>query len=291
MSRLWGVSYAPGIGVVGISNNINIVVWNKPVSIGIDSYNIYRETNVSNIYAKIGAVSYDSLSVFVDTQSAPDVQSNKYKISILDKNGVESDQSAAHKTIHLSINKGTGSSWNLIWEAYEGFAVSTYNIYRGTTATNLALLGSTSGSSTQFNDLNAPAGNVYYQMEVINPISVNPSKVSAYAAKNSAIINYAASRSNLATNAETGLNNSKVDNLNVYPNPSKGEVTISMEMVEDANYSIAVSNTLGQKVYNSKLISDKTKLDFAQFGKQGIYFVQVIDSKGVIVGRKKVVVE
>lgn len=282
---------APGIGVVGISNNKNIVVWNKPVSIGIDSYQIYRETNVSNVYAKIGAVSYDSLSVFVDTQSNPDVQSNKYKISILDKNGVETDQSAAHKTMHLSINKGTGSSWNLIWEAYEGFAVSTYNIYRGTTATNLALLGSTSGSSTQFNDLNAPAGNVYYQMEVINPNSVNPSKVSAYASKNSAIINYAASRSNLATNAETGLNNSNMDNFVVYPNPSRGEVTISMEKVKDANYSITVSNTLGQKVYSSKLMSDKTKLDFSQFGKQGIYFVQVIDSKGVIVGRRKVVVE
>jgi hypothetical protein len=64
-----------------------------------------------------------------------------------------------------------------------------------------------------------------------------------------------------------------------------------MEKVEDANYSIAVSNTLGQKVYNSKLMSDKTKLDFSQFGKQGIYFVQVIDSKGVIIGRRKVVVE
>ena len=284
---------APGIGVVGISNNKNIVVWNKPVSIGIDSYNIYRETNVSNIYTKIGAVSYDSLSVFVDTQSAPDVQSNKYKISILDKNGVESDQSATHKTMHLSINKGTGSSWNLIWEAYEGFAVSTYNIYRGTSAADLALIGSTSGSSTQYNDVNAPVGNVYYQLEVISPNYVNPSKVSAYASENSAFINYASSRSNVATNTAngTGLNDNNLNTFEVYPNPSRGEVTISMEKIEDTNYSIAVSNTLGQKVYSSKLMSDKTKLDFSQFGKQGIYFVQVIDSKGVIVGRRKLVVE
>ena len=282
---------APGIGVVGISNNKNIVVWNKPVSTGIDSYNIYRETNVSNVFAKIGAVAYDSLSVFVDTQSNPDVQSNKYKISILDKNGVESDQSAAHKTMHLSINKGMGSSWNLIWEAYEGFAVSTYNIYRGISASDLTLLGSTSGSSTQYNDVNAPIGNVYYQLEVINPGIVNPSKVSAFISENSALINYAASRSNVASNATTALIDNNMEDFEVYPNPSKGEVTISMEKFEDANYSITVSNTLGQKVYNSKLMSDKTKLDFAQFGKQGIYFVQVIDSKGLIVGRRKVVVE
>lgn len=282
---------APEIGVVGISNNKNIVVWNKPVSTGIDSYNIYKETNVSNLYSKIGAVPYDSLSVFVDNQSAPDVQSNKYKISILDKNGIESDQSSAHKTMHLTINKGTGYNWNLIWEAYEGFTVSTYNIYRGTSASDLVLIGSTSGSSTQYNDVNSPVGNVYYQLEVISPNYVSPSKVSAYASKNSAFINYAASRSNVATNAATGLSDNNMDNFEVYPNPSRGDVTISMEKVEDANYSITVSNTLGQKVYSSKLVSDKTKLDFTQFGKQGIYFVQVIDSKGVIVGRRKLVVE
>jgi hypothetical protein len=181
----------------------------------------------------------------------------------------------------------------LIWEAYEGFTVSTYNIYRGTSAADLTLIGSTSGSSTQYNDVNAPVGNVYYQLEVISPNYVSPSKVSAYASENSAFINYAASRSNVATNVAngTGLNDNNLNAFEVYPNPSRGEVTISMEKVEDANYSIVVSNSLGQKVYNSKLMSDKTKLDFTQFGKQGIYFVQVIDGKGVIIGRHKVVVE
>jgi len=287
---------APAIGIVGISNNKNIVVWNKAVSTGIDAYNIYRETNVSNQFDKVGSVSYDSLSVFVDAQSSPEVQSNKYKISILDKNGVESDQSAAHKTIYLSIYKGNGSAWSLIWEAYEGFAVSTYNIYRGTSADNLALIGSTSGSRTQYNDVNAPAGNVFYQLEVINPNSVAPSKVSAVAENitsgNSAVgINYSASRSNIASNVYAGLGTSKADNLEVYPNPCKSQVFVNVRIDGNENYSIIVTNAVGQRVYFAKLLTDKLVLDVAKFGNQGLYFMQVVDGMGMTVGSKTLVVE
>ncbi|MBV5343800.1 hypothetical protein JZU68_09455, partial [bacterium] len=83
----------PEIGMVGVStNNKNLIAWNKPVSAGIESYYIYRETNVTNVYEKIGTVLYDSLSIFVDNQSLPDVQANKYKLSILDRHGLESPQ-------------------------------------------------------------------------------------------------------------------------------------------------------------------------------------------------------
>lgn len=35
--------------------------------------------------------------------------------------------------MHLTINQGMGNTWNLIWQPYQGFVVSSYNIYRGTT--------------------------------------------------------------------------------------------------------------------------------------------------------------
>ena len=251
----------PEIGMVGVSsNNKNLIAWNKPVSAGIESYYIYRETNVTNVYEKIGTVSYDSLSIYVDNQSLPDVQSNKYKLSIYDRHGLESPQSNSHKTMHLAINKGMGNAWNLSWEAYEGFVVSTYNIYRGTTPTNLALLGSTSGSNTQYNDLNAPSGDVYYQLEVISPNSVNPTKViSSQKTKveengfSNSLISYSSSRSNVATNVVSGINKLGENNkINLYPNPVKNEFRIDFE----GGSTFEILNLMGQVVYNGNLIKN-----------------------------------
>ena len=57
----------PNLGIVSVnSSSQNLIIWNKPVTIGIESYYIYRETSVSNEFEKIGEVPYDSLSVFVD---------------------------------------------------------------------------------------------------------------------------------------------------------------------------------------------------------------------------------
>lgn len=251
----------PEIGMVGVnSDNKNLIAWNKPVSIGIESYNIYRETNVTNVYEKIGTVPYESMSTFVDNQSMPDVQSNKYKLSISDRHGLESPHSNSHKTIHLAINKGMGNTWNLSWEAYEGFVVSTYNIYRGTTPSNIALLGSISGSNTQYNDLNVPSGDVYYQLEVISPNSVNPTKViSSQKTKaeengfSNSLISYSSSRSNIATNVVSGINEFGNNNkINIYPNPVKNELRIDFE----GGSTFEILNLTGQVVYIGNLLNN-----------------------------------
>ncbi len=251
----------PEIGMVGVSSdNKNLIAWNKAVSTGIESYYIYRETNVTNVYEKIGTVPYESLSIFVDNQSLPDVQSNKYKLSIFDRHGLESPQSNSHKTMHLAINKGIGNAWNLSWEAYEGFVVSTYNIYRGTTPINLTLLGSTSGSNTQYNDLNAPTGDIYYQLEVISPNTVNPTKVlSSQKTKekenvlSNSLISYSSSRSNIATNVVSGFSElGEKNKINTYPNPMKNEFRIDFE----GGSTFEISNLMGQVVYNGNLIKN-----------------------------------
>lgn len=254
----------PEIGIVGVtSTNKNRIVWNKPVTNGIESYYIYKETNTSNVYEKIGTVPYDSLSVFVDNQSSPDVKSNKYKLSIFDRNGMESPQSDAHKTIHLSINKGQNTTWNLIWEAYEGFNVSTYNVYRGTNASNLNFIDATSGSSTQYSDLSAPSGDVYYQLEVISSNLINPSKVPSSIQKSkgsensteSFLVSYNSSRSNIATNSMTGIKELNVENkqINIYPNPVKDLFRIDFE----GGSTFEILNLMGQVVYNGDLIKNK----------------------------------
>ena len=250
----------PVIGIVGVSSsNKNMIVWNKPVSTGIESYFIYRETNVTDTFEKIGSVPYDSLSVFVDSLSAPDVKSNKYKLSILDRSGLESPLSDSHKTMHLSINKGQNSTFNLIWEPYEGFKASTYNIYRGTNSNSLNFLDATSGSSTQYSDITAPAGDVYYQLEVISPTYISPSKSTASFQKikesgnqtSTIQTSYMSSRSNIATNVISGINDLKGEstNINLYPNPVKDELKIDFAGGSD----FEILNLTGQVVYNGNL--------------------------------------
>jgi len=272
----------PEIGIVSVSNNKNRVVWNKPVTTGIASYYIYKETNTTNVFEKIGTVSYDSMSVFVDSLSYPDVKSNKYKLSILDRNGLESALSDYHKTMHLSINKGQNNTWNLIWEPYEGFSVSTYNIYRGTSPNSLSYLDGTSGSSTQYSDISAPSGDVYYQLEVISPTLISPSKVLASMQKSvntvttsSATGSYNSSRSNIATNDISGLNDLEGENsnINIYPNPVKDELRIDF----DGGTTFDILNLTGQVVYNGNL----TKSAIVQTSglTSGVYLIRFKTSK------------
>jgi hypothetical protein len=149
---------APEICIVGVSeNNKNLIAWEKPETDFVDSIYIYRETTISNTYQLIGVIPYTQTSLFEDLNSNPTVQSNQYQISMKDVCGLESQKSEPHKTMHLAINQGIGTTYNLIWEPYIGFDVSTYHIYRGISPTNLVLLGSTSGASTQYTDLNAPS--------------------------------------------------------------------------------------------------------------------------------------
>jgi|GEM_PF-660081 len=260
---------APEICIVSVdSSNKNIIVWNKPVSTAIDSFYVYRETNITGIFNKIASISYDSLSVFVDTTSFPDVQSNKYQISVKDDCGLESAKSAAHKTMHLTINQGMGTTWNLIWEAYEGFTVSTYNVYRGADANSLIQIGTSPGTNTTYSDLNAPAGYLYYQVELMIPNFCNPTK------------SFNSSRSNVATNNPNGISENSIlsDLFSIYPNPANDKIEISVSQKSE----IEILNAEGQILKSFNAIANRTTVDLSGFA-AGVYFVKVQTSKGVAV--------
>ena len=259
---------APEICIVGVnSSNKNMIVWNKTVSTAIDSINIYKETNVSGVYAKIGAIAFPDLSVFVDTASRPDVHSDKYKISIHDYCGFESDKSTYHKTMHLSINQGMGTTWNLIWELYEGFAVPTYNIYRGTTPTSLTLIGSIAGGgTTQYTDNTAPGGYLYYQIEVVSSNPCNPSK------------SISSSLSNIASTQYAGIENNLdgYRNFSIYPNPTNDKIEI--ESMQNAN--IEIINFQGQIIESINTTSAKTTIDVSKL-LSGVYIIKSKTYKGI----------
>ena len=117
---------------VDTNTNTNLIVWEKPVTNTIESFNIYRETSQAGLYQFIGNVPYTDESLYNDLVASPSVRSWRYKISSVDACGTESEISENHKTIHLVINLGLGSDINLSWDSYEGFVFPEFIIKRHT---------------------------------------------------------------------------------------------------------------------------------------------------------------
>jgi len=278
----------PEICIVSVdtSQNENIIIWNKPVSNLIDSFKVYKETYMAGVYAELIAKPYDSLSYFVDTASQPMVRSERYKVSAIDTCGNESILSDFHKTMHLTINQGLGSTYNLIWENYEGFPFTFYKVYRGTTVGGVVVIDSIPSNITTYTDLNPPAGVNYYMIDVIPPGPCNASKVNT---------NYNSSRSNVADNKIfVGFDENFRDNinLNIYPNPNKGNFMIDIRTIQNDKVNIKVLNNLGVTIYQENNVhingQYQTYINQNTFN-SGIYFVVVQSESGRLV--KKVIVQ
>jgi len=80
-----------------------------------------------------------------------------------------------------------------------------------------------------------------------------------------------------SANVSTSIN--EIDDnfvLNVYPNPSKGEVTISSD--ETIN-SVELYNIIGEKVIEKKVMNKTTKINMGDFNK-GVYVVRILFNQG-----------
>lgn len=254
----------PNICVVGVNaSNKNEIVWEKTItSSAPDSVFIFKETTTSN-FVRIGAVPYDSLGVFVDMASNPNVQSNKYKISVQDECDLESQQSDFHKTMHLTINQGMGSTWNLIWESYEGLIPSEYRIYRGTHPDSIYYLGMTSASSTSYTDLNPPAGYVYYQVAIMTS-GCNPDKT------------YDISLSNIATNdPSAGFAVSLMQpSFSIFPNPASDHITVRFSSGLQGVADVSVFNMIGELVYKKQIAESDNVIPVENLT-DGVYQVEI----------------
>jgi hypothetical protein len=144
----------------------NRIIWNKPVYISADSVYLLKEGNISGEYTRLAAFPASQPGEYIDEQSNPLVKAETYVISVLDKCSFEY-LGSKHTTMHLSINQGIGTTWNLNWQQYSGAQVFTYNIYRWSVSGNPLLIASVSGSISQYTDLNAPSGDINYMIEAV----------------------------------------------------------------------------------------------------------------------------
>lgn len=262
----------PDICIVGMDSlsGKHLLVWNKPVSAAIDSFIIYREGVVANQYDRLAAQSYTAFSTYLDNNSAPATQAYRYKLSLKDTCGIESLQSAYHKTIHLTINAGMGGAWNLIWNHYEGFSFGTYNIYRGTALNNVSLLTSIASTNNSYTDLAPPPGTVYYQIEVMSPLSCNPT------AKTMA--NYSSSRSNIVNAVATDVKGylETAESIQVMPNPFNDELIINIGKVNSKNYTLLLTDVLGKVIINKVDNNPVQQFKLSDLS-AGVYYLTIVD--------------
>ena len=281
----------PSICIVGVDSatNRNRIIWERDANPIIDSVRIYRETVVAGQYVAIGTKAYNQAGIFIDTASNTTVQSYRYKISLIDTNNYESLLSAHHKTIHLTINAGLNNTWNLLWNAYEGFSYNTYSIYRGADSLNLQLLTQIQSTMNSYTDLNPPVGNVYYQIEVISPHPCYPDSV--YSKANT---NYNYSRSNTANNnmaPNIGFNTIKTQEISmqIFPNPNKGSFTLEINTIsnKEQSYNLEVYSVMGKLIHREKISGGaniRKQMNFATLSK-GVYFVRLQTKESVLATR------
>lgn len=255
------------ICIVGVDSlsGFNRVVWNKPISQTIDSFYVYRETSVGGAFSQIGTVSYDSLSVFLDINSNPNVQSYQYKIALKDTCGIVSIISDSHKTIHLTINAGLSNTWNLLWNQYQGITFPSYNIYRGVNSSSMNLIAVMPSTSNSYTDLSPPLGQLFYQIEIVNPNNCNPTK----------IIDYSSSKSNFAYNGISGLSEISNKKLLIFPNPAQDFITCTFSSI--LGYSIIELLSSDGKILLKKELnsnSENVQLNIESI-KAGVYFIRI----------------
>lgn len=69
---------------------------------------------------------------YIDSTAKPDKQSYYYQLTAIDSCGRESKASQIHRTLHLNVESQDNNTNRLTWNAYEGWPVNRYYIYRYT---------------------------------------------------------------------------------------------------------------------------------------------------------------
>ena len=227
----------PSICKVSVQDDRNVVFWNKEHE--VEQFRIYREGAVAGDYELVATVPYSEPSVWTDEESRPGERRYSYKMTVVDAQGNESPFSEEHKTMHLTISRGTGNQWNLAWPEYRGAELESYMIYRGTEENDLQLIGQLpAGGAMSYTDEAAPAGTVYYQVAAVmsSPCDIAGSEPLI--------------RSNIAVGEgedSVGVRDVQAGNLQVWN--AGGHIHVSLDGHEVAEYR--VYDAIGREVYHA----------------------------------------
>jgi PKD repeat protein len=282
----------PGICIVTVdtvTNNRNLIAWQKPISSEIDSFYVFRETEVLDVFSKAGAIAYEDLSEFIDPSINIQSKGYRYAISSLDTCGGLSLPSVIHKTIHSLTFPGNGLNRQLSWSPYEGINFSSYLILRKLQQESLYNIIDTVENTQQ----------IYSDLTLIDTLSaigaeykVNIVLESACVSSlRSADINAARSRShsnqsgnNYLIPVVVGIDELSTLFSKVRPNPSNGLFFIELNE-NGSTTQIEVCDLFGKVLIQNYMVNNSFQIDLSSFNK-GIYFVKLTNSKGKMANHK-----
>ena len=224
------VPNVPEISFVEVTDeNNNKVTWNKTDNPLIRDYNVYKETTSSESYEKVSVVDSNEPGQYLDKNSLPQQRAARYRISLTDTLGRETDLSEAHKTIHLTVNQGVNNNYNLIWDGYEGFNFNTYSIYRGTSKDNLQKIDQIQNTLFSYSD-NSPSDDpVFYGIGIEK--DTQKKRISKMSSPISNIVEIVNSNDKL-----------------IYPNPATDKVYIQISRFAGADVNVELYSTHGKLV-------------------------------------------
>lgn len=265
----------------------NEIVWQKVAAANIDSFRVYR-VQTASIDTLIGTVSYNDLGRVVDINANPNVTSYTYKIAAVDTCGNEGPKSTSHQSIHLqSIYTPSPQKMDLMWNTYVGASVDNYRVLRdtGNSGNWVPLVTNLAPNATSFTDFGIPAGatSVQYRVDVIWTLSCN------YAAKTAqSVINTTKSNTKDFVISSPGASikeqESLLNSINLYPNPTKDKFDISIKAAVD-NIEIRIMNQFGSLVkFEAMHYQDNATIDISEFA-SGIYFIQIKTAFGSVTKR------
>jgi len=257
----------------------------------VSYYNIYRESNYAGIYDLLASVSYDDLSVIIDSKADPTSRAYLYKITAVDPGGNETDIDLckAHKTIHLLVTTNPETkATQLDWDRYVGFEYGTYLIYRSDTTYNFSETDQMASSSSTWSDP-APGNKTnYYRIAALKP---EPCYPTGNFSKKYDSGPYSHALSNVEDNRlqKVGIIN-QIDHkiLTVYPNPFNEFTTIQFSNPENSAYTLYVTDLSGKvcrienNITSSEYLLDRNDLE------KGIYFLEM---RGHVSYRCKIMIE
>lgn len=258
--------------------NKNKVVWNRVEDAGIESYNIYKESNQGNVYVKIGNVLYTQPNTFIDQSSSPKVHADRYKISAVDTCGNESALSAHHRTLHLSVSpNGMGQGYQLNWQdSYEGFDFFSYYIYRGTNKANLQVIDTIQNTLTSYTDLIQIEDSIIYMVAAVKPDA--PCEISRPAKGVIPIEFKGAAYSNVSDEFGVieNIQARVTSSFDIYPNPVSNDLTIqaSAELLPVA-YTYQITDMIGQVLIQGANATDAQYRIYVGALSPAAYFLQI----------------
>lgn len=252
---------------VDTTTNTNLVVWEKPITTGIDHFNIYRETSQAGLYQIVGSVLYTDESIYNDIVASPNVRSWRYKISSVDDCGNESELSSVHKTIHLVISHGLGIDINLFWDSYEGFNYSNFLVRKHTDAAGWTTIQTMPNNLFTFTDQAPDTDGLFYEVTVAAPSLCSTTKMAQ---------DFNTTRSNRDNRLSTGQPNSVSELLNqvvnIYPNPADNFLNVensSSQLIE-----ARILDQTGRVISTTTLIPGQTKIDCGKLA-MGVYNIEL----------------